>query len=633
MTYPSARARFVYRQCVQCNLEVKEILPIPVAPPGHCTGKLNILGATYGHPRDPSQCVDLTDELQALVRAQGGDQLVLGLDGMDLMESLEMSPPPDDPCPGVVPKALRLRCDMHGRRVEYSFLIDELSTRGRSPGRSPGRSGGRSGGMSPGMSPGMSAGGRKRVGGTPSSPGGKAKSGFGRSSSPTPGSSGGSGRGVGSQRGARSGARSPGGSRGSPPGSPGSPGSPGGGRKGRSRRRRLALREPLIITPPPEPWLVVLSAIFGHPHDERLQFDVAERLQARIDGVEGRFLYIEKGEDIFEWLNDPCTGVHKDFTINYEIRGWRGELTVEEAHGFLLHPIRIVAPTTRPQMMIKAATLGVVMPKRGKERKEDKPRFDPDYFVELGAELREEVDTSGYGVRLVIPAGTDICARYRVPDPKRGMPKLLYIEYESRGKNHKIRVPVDAKGVAGTLDPIELLPTSMEQGRDQSTRDRDRNRMVAPRISIVAASYGNPASPMTHRCVRGTLQSFVDANPYGNLEIGCDEDLESLFGVSPCPGTYAALTIRYEMCGWMQSVVVGLEGGGPHLEGTIGIGWPDATPVFPLPEPQEGVEAGNMNVEPVSVRHRCDYYHRYNTLGEPLSGPLHNDSLDKPVFK
>ena len=95
--------------------------------------------------------------------------------------------------------------------------------------------------------------------------------------------------------------------------------------------------------------------------------------------------------------------------------------------------------------------------------------------IEVGAQLRRYVDTPGCdGCRLEIPKGTDICALLEVGDPRKGVPKLLFVEYELGGKMHELRLQVGVKGEPGTAEDIALRPPMMQEGGDRSSRLRDR---------------------------------------------------------------------------------------------------------------------------------------------------------------
>ena len=122
------------------------------------------------------------------------------------------------------------------------------------------------------------------------------------------------------------------------------------------------LKKSLKILPPFDPWLFIIYASYGHRSDPRCQYNVTEKLQARIDDYGGRYLGIPGDEDVANWFGDPYPGGRKHLIIDYEMGGWLGDVTVPEAHGHLLEPLTIIAPMVTPQLKIRYARFGTLRP-------------------------------------------------------------------------------------------------------------------------------------------------------------------------------------------------------------------------------------------------------------------------------
>ena len=134
---------------------------------------------------------------------------------------------------------------------------------------------------------------------------------------------------------------------------------------------------------PSEPFVLITKVYFGHANNVNRQYDVTARLQARVDSkqCQGRLLHIPRTENLISSFGDPCYGVKKSLSISYEVHGWFGELRIQEAHGRLLDPVRISAPTVQPQLNIVEATWGVLDPSKGKNS--DRPQWVSDNWKTL----------------------------------------------------------------------------------------------------------------------------------------------------------------------------------------------------------------------------------------------------------
>ena len=314
------------------------------------------------------------------------------------------------------------------------------------------------------------------------------------------------------------------------------------------------LARELFIGMPPEPWLLITGAVFGHRLNLVKQYDITAQLQARVDGKDsqGRYLHIGRKENLIKWFGDPCFGVQKVLTVSYEVHGWVGEVRVQEAHGFLLDPIVICAPQVRPQLLIRHATWGVLDPAVFRNKRKDaRPSWLTRFSIEVDCldNLQPLVDREGAGRRLLITPEESLESILGVADPCPGTVKTLYIEYVARGR--KCRIRAETGEGAHLVQTLCLEAHTIQAGRLGASRFKERDMMVAPRLQLLCCSYGHETDTSQSANVLSALQTRLDESypPGSELRIGTEEPLEPLLG-DPCPGEFKTLTVRYEIRGW-----------------------------------------------------------------------------------
>ncbi|KAJ1445860.1 hypothetical protein M885DRAFT_625787 [Pelagophyceae sp. CCMP2097] len=127
--------------------------------------------------------------------------------------------------------------------------------------------------------------------------------------------------------------------------------------------RPFRLREALnVVSSKQRPLITLLRAWYGHPKgvvQGRGAFDVADVLQARIDGTGGRCCAVGRGEDLTQLFGEPAAGRAKCLVVEYEIAGKAGELSEYESRGRLERALVVDADArVAPQLVVLAATYG-----------------------------------------------------------------------------------------------------------------------------------------------------------------------------------------------------------------------------------------------------------------------------------
>ena len=342
------------------------------------------------------------------------------------------------------------------------------------------------------------------------------------------------------------------------------------------------LKKSLKILPPFDPWLFIIYATYGHRSDPRCQYNVTEKLQARIDDYGGRYLGIPGDEDVANWFGDPYPGGRKHLIIDYEMGGWLGDVTVPEAHGHLLEPLTIIAPMVTPQLKIRYARFGTLRPlKEQSLLKGARPKYVEDKSIDsdtLSLILQKRADYCE-GERLEIST-EDNFLDIIGSDPCPGLIKVLYIEYALREHAGKVKIQCDTSG--HLLEPLSLITPAYKEGSDRSRFLKGNNMLVAPGVALKSAGYGHPSMESEKGLfdVTPVLQRRLDRNKGKILHVPRREDLEKSFG-NPCRGVFKKLFIRYQMPMWMQTLEV--EGIGRRLQATVRLGWPGEMTVSPKP--------------------------------------------------
>ena len=346
-------------------------------------------------------------------------------------------------------------------------------------------------------------------------------------------------------------------------------------RQGKGNR----LKKSLTIEPPFDPWLFILYATYGHRCDPKCQYNVTEKLQARIDSHGGRYLGVPMDEDIANWFGDPYPGGRKQLIISYEMGGWLGDITIPEAHGHVLEPLTIVAPMVTPQLKINYARFGMLCPPKEQSLlKGARPKFVEKNSIDnesLCKILQKIVDYNEGEWFEVSPE--DNIIELIGTDPCEGVAKTLYIEYTLREHAGKVRINCSTKG--NLQKGISMKCGMYKEGGDRARTLSGNNLLVAPGVRLKSAGFGHPS--MEHDKtfdITVMLQRRLDANKGKVLHIPRSEDLYKTFG-DPCRGVFKNLVIRYQMPMWMQTLEV--EGVGRTLAATLRIGWPGDMTVSP----------------------------------------------------
>mmetsp|Transcript_11991 Transcript_11991/g.22117 ORF Transcript_11991/g.22117 Transcript_11991/m.22117 type:complete len:707 (+) Transcript_11991:2748-4868(+) len=107
--------------------------------------------------------------------------------------------------------------------------------------------------------------------------------------------------------------------------------------------------ELFIDARPVDPIIMINSAVYGHPTDVNLQFNVQEILEARVRKCAGRILEIHETEDLNKLFGDPCFPYHtnKLLQIRYQVRRMTGKKTESVTiHSKLSQVVKIGWPTS-----------------------------------------------------------------------------------------------------------------------------------------------------------------------------------------------------------------------------------------------------------------------------------------------
>eukprot|EP00505_MAST-04D_sp_SCG-Rhode-Island_P003871 Stramenopile-MAST_4_protein_3871 len=338
-------------------------------------------------------------------------------------------------------------------------------------------------------------------------------------------------------------------------------------------------KKSLTIEPPFDPWLFILHATYGHRVDRKCQYNVTEKLQARIDSCGGRYLGIPGDEDVANWFGDPYPGGRKQLIIKYEMGGWLGDITIPEAHGHVLEPLTIVAPMVTPQLTIKYARFGMLAPPKEQSLlKGARPKFVEKNSMDSAtvSKVLQKIADINEGERINLTCKDSLFDVFG-GDPCPNLAKCLYVEYSLSEHAGKVKINCDTSG--HLVHPLTLSTPMYKEGGDQARRLSGNNMLVAPGVQLKSAGFGHPS--MEHDKtfdITVMLQRRLDANKGKVLHIPRSEDLYKSFG-DPCRGVFKHLVIRYQMPMWMQTLEV--EGIGRTLEATLRIGWPGEFSVSP----------------------------------------------------
>eukprot|EP00943_MAST-04B_sp_MAST-4B-sp1_P003621 g3621.t1 len=342
------------------------------------------------------------------------------------------------------------------------------------------------------------------------------------------------------------------------------------------------LKKSLKILPPFDPWLFIIYATYGHRSDPRCQYNVTEKIQARVDDAGGRYLGIPGDEDVANWFGDPYPGGRKTLIIDYEMGGWLGDVTVPEAHGHVLEPLTIIAPMVTPQLKIKYARFGMLKPlKEQSLLKGARPKFVDDKSIDsdtLSLILQKRADYCE-GESLEIKT-EDNMIEIVGTDPCPGLAKVFYIEYTLREHAGKAKIQCDTAG--HLIETLSLKTPAYKEGGERSRLLKGQNMLVAPGVCLKSAGFGHPSMDSAKGLydITSILQRRLDNNKGKLLHVPRSEDLEKSFG-NPCRGVFKNLFVRYQMPMWMQTLEV--EGVDRRLQATVRLGWPGELTVSPPP--------------------------------------------------
>ena len=264
------------------------------------------------------------------------------------------------------------------------------------------------------------------------------------------------------------------------------------------------LKKSLKIVPPFDPWLFIIYATYGHRADPRCQYNVTEKLQARIDDAGGRYLGIPGDEDVANWFGDPYPGGRKHLIIDYEMGGWLGDVTVPEAHGHVLEPLTIIAPMVTPQLKINYARFGMLKPlKEQSLLKGARPKFVDQYYIGEVTDINKD---GTYSIK------------FDDGDFKSG---ITSAQIRSLDKKEEKKME---KKKPKSINDIEIDSGGFEIGE-----------------RVEADCFSNSET------LTLILQKRADYCEGERLEITTEDNMIEIVGKDPCPGLAKVLYIEYTL--------------------------------------------------------------------------------------
>eukprot|EP00949_MAST-11_sp_MAST-11-sp1_P003716 g3716.t1 len=394
------------------------------------------------------------------------------------------------------------------------------------------------------------------------------------------------------------------------------------------------LKDELDMKIPDEAVIKILpTSFFGHFNNVLMQYPVAELLQSRVDfheGFEGRYFEIGKDENLADLFGDPYKGAEKFLVLDAVLRGFRGEIVIRTAHGFMHEPIEIVAPILKPWIQVIKAEFGVAVHVEPHGRKmsarerraigEDtqvrqSPTFKEGKVEDVTAVVQALVDAGGMGQEIFISSHERLIDVLGV-DPCPGSEKVLHIFYDARG--------IPSRRVVHTTPNGEYLQETL-RARAQSFRAGRMNRfsrshlqgnLHKPRIVIDSAIYGHKTDKMKQLQVTQAVQHLVDKSDGRMLRLDVETDLNELFGGDPNPrGLRAELKIRYHIPSFFTRLCLRVREN--KLGTDIKVGWPTFPCVTPEPLPVTMTMTRRLDI--ASFRYTGDYESQHTQLPR-LSG-------------
>ncbi|CAK4624123.1 hypothetical protein LEN26_018729 [Aphanomyces euteiches] len=347
------------------------------------------------------------------------------------------------------------------------------------------------------------------------------------------------------------------------------------------------LTQPLALTfhtdRLPKVW--INRAIYGHRHSTTpgLVFDVTERLTGRTDcNGGGDFMSLGVNDDLEQLFGEPCAGMTKTLTVEYEIIGRSGQARQYELNGHLREDIVLAnLPVVGPAVFLHRAEYGwsskdlelkITDLKAKLKLSEQKQQLEeelngflaiqtaPQTYKDVLAVLQSRID------QFHVPGSTlslspDENLNDLFGDPCPGLPRLLAMEYSLLGY-----------GESRTDD--EIIKKGSGQSRNFAIRKGGKlsvqvsaqghlakpiaitTHEVFPSLMISRAFFGHPIN---------TLKTFDVTEPIGVLAakgntskclvIPSSMDLIQAFG-DPCRGIRKALTINYQVLGMGGTLVL-----------------------------------------------------------------------------
>jgi hypothetical protein len=370
-----------------------------------------------------------------------------------------------------------------------------------------------------------------------------------------------------------------------------------------------------IQIPKTKPRLIVAKAMYGHPHGVvrgRGAFDVTEILQARIDQAGGSYLTIHHSENINRMLGDPCVGMRKELTLEYEVTGSRGLEERVEARGFLTKPLKLIStPCVAPLLNIVSAQYGINKTQIAAEKKKiakevhqlqyivrkkeqglpvsveqnERVRKLPSLLMsiehldvlgegrvfEVTRDVQNMVDDFGDGSTLDLKPDADLNALFGDPSP--GNIKFLTLNYD-----------IQALGDCGDASEITnsghsknyIIPKrgSVEQmvhaGGDLDKRCLLEASKCLSVLRIDKAVYGHPTKSVKSFDVTSLVAMLVDKAGGYQLSIERDLDLNAIFR-NPARGIRKSLKVAYQCLGLAGTVH--MDEFEDHLMGSLRLGY------------------------------------------------------------
>ncbi|GMH85104.1 hypothetical protein TrST_g2760 [Triparma strigata] len=333
--------------------------------------------------------------------------------------------------------------------------------------------------------------------------------------------------------------------------------------------------------PKPAGRLLVIAASYGHPDDASKAIDVRETLQRKIEGHGAKdCLNITPQDDLLKYFglkHSPCGG-KKCIRVRFLIEGRRSEtIAFEGSHENRLDNVGlfIVVPKSPPTLILGKCWYGHP---RGLIK--GRGAFD---VTEI---LQARVEESG-GTFLEVNHRENLKELFGDPCPNRR--KNLVINYEIHGSSGSLKgeeveghlkktidlsyTPVIApliviekatygltqEGINSKISDIQIelytlsaianrkslgLPISIE---DNAKLLNENGGLRIPHLQKKLEAANTLKEGFVD--VSKIIQQRVEDSGGGKIDIGSDEDLNTLFGVNPNPGSPKQLRISYTVLG------------------------------------------------------------------------------------